>query len=65
DPLGWWWANAVRLPGLSRMARNYLGIPATSVLSERLFSTAGEAMTARRNRLAGDTAQAIMLLLDW
>ncbi|KXS11497.1 hypothetical protein M427DRAFT_35637 [Gonapodya prolifera JEL478] len=41
-----------------------LGIPAMSVLLEQLFSAAGEVMTAQRNCLAGDKAQAIMLLSD-
>ncbi|KXS11865.1 hypothetical protein M427DRAFT_101829, partial [Gonapodya prolifera JEL478] len=65
DPLGWWQANAVQFPGLTPMVCNYLGIPAMSVLSEQLFSVAREVMKAQRNRLDGDTVQAIMLLLDW
>jgi hypothetical protein len=33
------------------MARIYLAAPATSTLSERLFSDAGNLLSAKRNRL--------------
>ena len=37
-----WWANHVKdFPNLARMARQYLGVPATSATVERLFSVVG------------------------
>jgi hypothetical protein len=30
DPLEWWAANEINFPALSVMARQYLGVPATS-----------------------------------
>ena len=41
DILVWWAAQEGEYPNLSRMARQYLGCPATSASAERLFSIAG------------------------
>jgi len=38
EPLQWWKMNEMQFPGLASMARDYLTIPATSVLSEESFS---------------------------
>ena len=39
--LDWWASNEEEYPNLSKMARQYLGCPATSASAERLFSIAG------------------------
>jgi hypothetical protein len=65
DPLSWWSENQKRFPILSRMARDYLAIPATSAPSERLFSQAGRTISEQRNRLKGDTACALLCLKSW
>ncbi|XP_033220338.1 zinc finger BED domain-containing protein 4-like isoform X2 [Belonocnema kinseyi] len=54
DPIKWWVDNKSSYPTLTSIALRYITIMATSVLSERLFSKAGENMTARRNRLSGE-----------
>ena len=41
DILGWWAKNENDFPNLSKMARQYLGCPATSASAERVFSLAG------------------------
>uniref|UniRef100_H3A5U7 HAT C-terminal dimerisation domain-containing protein n=1 Tax=Latimeria chalumnae TaxID=7897 RepID=H3A5U7_LATCH len=41
DPLAWWKTNQERFPHLSKLARTFLPLPATSIPSERLFSVAG------------------------
>ena len=51
NPLSWWRAKWEIFPILSMIAQKYLGIPATSVASERLFSDAGNHITAKKNAL--------------
>jgi len=41
-PLAWWKMHADEMPLLANVARKYLSVPATSVPSERMFSTSGQ-----------------------
>lgn len=50
-PLTWWQTHQDTYPKLSLLARKYLSIPATSTPSERIFSTAGNIVSAKRNCL--------------
>ena len=47
------------------MARDLLGTPATSTPSERMFSRAGDLYRKKRNRLSGESAQALLNLGAW
>ncbi|CAG8758765.1 15597_t:CDS:2, partial [Rhizophagus irregularis] len=62
NPLDWWRAHAQIFPKLSQIARKYLGIPATSVSSERLFSHANNLITVKRTRLDTDLAGKMLFL---
>lgn len=54
-PFKWWASQSSRFPILSQLAKKYLAIPASSAASERLFSDAGNVMTARRINLLPST----------
>lgn len=57
-----WWRLQVDLPLLSALAKRYLSIPATSVPAERVFSTAGDIVTAQRSLLHPDHVDQLIFL---
>ena len=65
NALEWWRQNQAEFPNLSKMAQDYLAIPATSVPSERVFSDVGQLVYDRRNRLNGETIRACICLDSW
>jgi hypothetical protein len=54
--------NAHRYPVWASLARDYLAIMASSVSSERAFSSAGITISKRRNRLKADIVEALQFL---
>ena len=48
DPLPWWKSAAPKFPLLSKLARKYLCVCATSCASERVFSSSGKIVTPLR-----------------
>lgn len=62
NPLMWWKDNQNQFPHLAKLAKMYLGIPATSVPSERVFSTAGDIVTAQRASLSPDNVDMMVFL---
>lgn len=60
--LEWWRVNEVRYPLLSKVACQYLCIPASSATSERAFSAAGLIVTPLRNGLDEKTSRSLTRL---
>jgi hypothetical protein len=60
--LTWWKAHSSQLPALSRLARNTLCVMASSSPSERVFSVAGQVVSARRTSLHPSSVNNILLL---
>ena len=53
--LEWWAKNSKRFPNLARMARQFLGVPASSATVERLFSVVGMAFVDKRKSAHAET----------
>ncbi|XP_076808523.1 zinc finger BED domain-containing protein 4-like [Clavelina lepadiformis] len=62
DPLMYWKKKSEELPTLFTLAKDYLGLTATSAPSERIFSIAGNFYTARRNLLGPETFRTLMFI---
>ena len=62
NPTRWWKIYCTQLPLLATMARKYLCIPATSVPSERAFSTAGNIVNAKRSCLLPENTKILTFL---
>ncbi|XP_056414792.1 E3 SUMO-protein ligase ZBED1-like isoform X2 [Hyla sarda] len=62
DPLDWWRKHIAEYPHIGRVAKCFLCIPGTSVSAERVFSTAGDIVSAQRSVLkAGHVDQLVFL----
>ena len=60
--LKWWKEHAAQFPYLSQVARRYLAMTATSASVERLFSVAGQVVTAKRNRIHPSSVTLVVFL---
>lgn len=65
DILQWWKINSPRFPILSKMARDILAIPVSTVASESAFSTGGRVLDAFRSSLSPRIVQALVCAQDW
>ncbi|XP_065326764.1 E3 SUMO-protein ligase ZBED1-like [Pelmatolapia mariae] len=62
DPLSWWKSHEEVYPFLATLAKRYLCIPGTSVSAERVFSTAGDIVTAKRSTLTSEHVDQLLFL---
>jgi hypothetical protein len=62
DPIEWWCGHREKYPVLAQIALQYLHIPATSVPSERVFSTTGNILTKKRSSLTADNTDMMVFL---
>ena len=62
DPLIWWMQHEGAYPNISKVARQFLCIPGTSVSAERVFSTAGDIVTAQRSVLKAQNVDQLVFL---
>ncbi|XP_025425429.1 zinc finger BED domain-containing protein 1-like [Sipha flava] len=62
NPCLWWKARENVYPKISVLAKNILCIPASSASSERVFSTAGNIITPKRNQMTPYHLSALVFL---
>ena len=64
DPLQWWQNRRLAYPQISALVQRKFSITATSVPSERLFSSAGMIISSRRNSLLPSNADKLIFLFE-
>ncbi len=62
NPFEWWAGKKNKYSILAKMAKIYLAAPAISTLSERLFSNAGNLLSAKRFRMNAELFKHIIFL---
>jgi hypothetical protein len=65
DLLVWWKASEQRFPILSRLARDVLAIPISSIASESAFSTSGRILDDFGSSLTPFMLEALVCTQDW
>ena len=65
DILGWWASSGSKYKILSRMARDVLAVPVTTVASEAAFSTGGRILDPFRSSLSPTMVEALICLKNW
>ncbi|KAH0748648.1 hypothetical protein KY290_027880 [Solanum tuberosum] len=63
--LAWWKASSERYPIVSKIARDVLAIPISTVASESAFSTGGRILDCYRSSLSPKTAEALICSQQW
>ncbi|KAL2938003.1 putative AC9 transposase [Bienertia sinuspersici] len=65
DNLEYWKSQSVSFPVMSRIAKDVLAIPITSIAVESSFSVGGRVLTKYRSSLCTDNVEAFMTTQNW
>lgn len=65
DMLSWWRLKAAKYPVLSRMVRDILAVPISTVASESTFSIGGRTLSPVRSCLNDESVEALICTQDW
>jgi hAT family C-terminal dimerisation region len=65
DVLKWWKVNTIRYPILSKLARDVLCIPISTVASESAFSAGGRILDDYRSSLKESVVENLVCESDW
>ncbi|XP_055961671.1 zinc finger BED domain-containing protein RICESLEEPER 2-like [Mercurialis annua] len=65
EVLNWWKHNSSRFPVLSRLARDILAVPISTVASESAFSAGGRVLDCFRSSLTPKLVEALICTEDW
>ncbi|XP_042497852.1 zinc finger BED domain-containing protein RICESLEEPER 2-like [Macadamia integrifolia] len=65
DILGWWKLNNLKYPTLSRMARDILSIPVSTVGIDDVFDVGQKVLDSHRASLRPETLEALICAKDW
>ncbi|KAF5472187.1 hypothetical protein F2P56_008924 [Juglans regia] len=65
DALEWWKANSLKFRTLSKLARDILATPITTVSSESTFSAGGRVIDPHRASLSTEIVQMLLCGSDW
>ncbi|XP_024965962.1 zinc finger BED domain-containing protein RICESLEEPER 2-like [Cynara cardunculus var. scolymus] len=65
DILRWWKVNSERFPIFSKLARDVLVVPISTVASESTFSTSGRVLDNFRSSLSPKMVEALICTQDW
>ena len=65
DVLGWWKINSGKFRILSRIAKDVLAVPMSTVASESAFSTSGRILDPFRSSLKAKTVERLICTKNW
>ncbi|KAJ1691751.1 hypothetical protein LUZ63_015906 [Rhynchospora breviuscula] len=65
DILSWWRLKAAKYPILSRLTRDILAVPISTVASEATFSNSGRTLSPIRSSLNDESIEALICAQDW
>ncbi|KAJ1686377.1 hypothetical protein LUZ63_017767 [Rhynchospora breviuscula] len=65
DILAWWKLKAPKYPIMSRLTKDILAVPISTVASESTFSVAGRTLSPTRSSLNDESLEALICAQDW